>query len=165
MTGVTLFSVFSLACGLAVSPGMLIATRVLQVAAGAILSPSVYSIVSVTFEEGSERNKALGILGAIAGSGAAIGVLIGGVLTEFAGWEWIFFVNVPIGFVALLIVARRGPRDRAALVLGPRRPGNPPPSDARRSEPDWFHSQDLRSGVTTCGWGPNLQSCTRPTTN
>jgi EmrB/QacA subfamily drug resistance transporter len=106
MTGLALFSVFSLACGLAVSPGMLIATRVLQGAAGAILSPSVYSIVSVTFEEGSERNKALGILGAIAGSGAAIGVLLGGVLTEFAGWEWIFFVNVPIGFVALLVVPR-----------------------------------------------------------
>jgi EmrB/QacA subfamily drug resistance transporter len=85
---------------------MLIATRVLQGSAGAILSPSVFSIVSVTFEEGSERNKALGILGAIAGSGAAIGVLLGGVLTEFAGWEWVFFVNVPIALAALLVVPR-----------------------------------------------------------
>jgi EmrB/QacA subfamily drug resistance transporter len=58
----------------------------------------------VTFAEGAERNKALGILGAIAGSGAAIGVLLGGVLTEYAGWEWIFFVNVPIGVVALFLV-------------------------------------------------------------
>jgi MFS family permease len=60
----------------------------------------------VTFAEGSERNKALGILGAIAGSGAAIGVLLGGILTEYAGWEWIFFVNVPIGILALLAVPR-----------------------------------------------------------
>jgi EmrB/QacA subfamily drug resistance transporter len=106
MAGLVLFSVFSLLCGLAASPVMLIATRALQGAAGAVLSPSVFSIVSVTFEEGSERNKALGILGAIAGSGAAIGLLLGGVLTEFAGWEWIFFVNVPIGLGVLLIVPR-----------------------------------------------------------
>src|ERR671924_263153 len=78
----------------------------IQRLAGAILSPSVFSIVSVTFREGSERNKALGILGAIAGSGAAIGVLAGGVLTAYAGWEWIFFVNVPIGLGALFFVLR-----------------------------------------------------------
>src|SRR5207253_3744249 len=69
-------------------------------------APSVFSITSVTFQEGSERNKALGILGAIAGSGAAIGVLLGGVLTEYAGWQWIFFVNVPIGIIALSLVPR-----------------------------------------------------------
>jgi EmrB/QacA subfamily drug resistance transporter len=101
-----LFSLFSLLCGLATSPAVLVSMRVLQGVAGAILSPSVFSIVSVTFEEGSERNRALGLLGAVAGSGAAIGVLLGGVLTEYAGWEWIFFVNVPIGLLALLIVPR-----------------------------------------------------------
>jgi EmrB/QacA subfamily drug resistance transporter len=106
MAGLVLFSLFSLLCGLAVSAEMLIATRALQGAAGAILSPSVFSIVSVTFQEGSERNKALGILGAIAGGGAAIGLLLGGVLTEYVGWEWIFFVNVPIGLGALLVVPR-----------------------------------------------------------
>jgi EmrB/QacA subfamily drug resistance transporter len=104
MVGLGAFALFSLACGLAQSSGMLIAFRALQGLAGAILSPSVFSIVSVTFREGSERNKALGILGAIAGSGAAIGVLAGGVLTEYAGWEWIFFVNVPIGLAALFLV-------------------------------------------------------------
>ncbi len=62
---------------------------------------------TVTFEEGAERNKALGVLGAIAGSGAAIGVLLGGVLTEYAGWEWIFFVNVPIGLLAAHLRAAR----------------------------------------------------------
>jgi EmrB/QacA subfamily drug resistance transporter len=106
MTGLVLFSFFSLLSGLAVSPAMLIATRALQGAAAALLSPSVFSIVSVTFEEGSERNKALGILGAVSGSGAAIGLLLGGVLTEFVGWEWIFFVNVPIGLGLLLLVPR-----------------------------------------------------------
>jgi EmrB/QacA subfamily drug resistance transporter len=114
MIGLALFAVFSLVCGLAVSSGMLIAARLLQGAAGAVLSPSVFSITSVTFREGSERNKALGILGAIAGSGAAIGVLLGGVLTEYAGWEWIFFVNVPIGFGALFLVPRLVQESRAA---------------------------------------------------
>ena len=113
MVGLVLFALFSLVCGLSVSPAMLIAARVLQGVAGAILSPSVFSIVSVTFAEGSERNKALGILGAIAGSGAAIGLLLGGVLTEFASWEWIFFVNVPIGLGVLLLVPRVVTESRA----------------------------------------------------
>ena len=106
MIGLTLFALTSLLAGLSVSSGMLIGARVAQGAAGAILSPSVFSIVSVTFREGSERNKALGVLGAISGAGAAIGVILGGVLTTYAGWEWIFFVNVPIGFLALLLVPR-----------------------------------------------------------
>jgi EmrB/QacA subfamily drug resistance transporter len=113
MAGLLLFSICSLICGLSVSSGMLIGARVAQGAAGAILSPSVFSITTVTFEEGSERNKALGILGGIAGSGAAIGVLLGGVLTQYAGWEWIFFVNVPIGLAALLIVPRVVTESRA----------------------------------------------------
>src|SRR5438874_7149094 len=117
MAGLAAFATFSLLCGLSVSSGMLIAMRLLQGAAGAVLSPSVFSIVSVTFEEGSERNKALGILGAIAGSGAAIGVLLGGVLTEYAGWEWIFFVNVPIGLGALFFVPRFVPESRADDLL------------------------------------------------
>jgi MFS family permease len=78
-----------------------------------VLSPSVFSIVSVLFKEGAERNKALGILGAIAGSGAAIGVLLGGVLTEYVGWEWIFYVNVPIGLGALALVPRYVSESRA----------------------------------------------------
>jgi EmrB/QacA subfamily drug resistance transporter len=106
MAGLLAFSAFSLLCGLAWSAGVLVVARMLQGAAAAILSPSVFSIVTVTFEEGRERNKALGVLGAIAGSGAAIGVLLGGILTEYVGWEWVFFVNVPIGLTALLFVGR-----------------------------------------------------------
>jgi EmrB/QacA subfamily drug resistance transporter len=113
MAGLALFSISSLLCGLSVSSGMLIAMRLLQGAAGAILSPSVFSITLVTFREGADRNKALGILGGIAGSGAAIGVLLGGVLTEYVGWEWIFFVNVPIGLGALALVPRYVRESRA----------------------------------------------------
>src|SRR3954451_10907987 len=101
MAGLALFSLSSLVCGLSQSDTMLILARGVQGAAAAILSPSVFSIVMVTFKEGAERNKALGILGGIAGAGGAIGVLAGGVLTEYAGWEWIFFVNVPIGLAPL----------------------------------------------------------------
>jgi EmrB/QacA subfamily drug resistance transporter len=114
MVGLALFGLTSLLCGLAWSSGVLIGARLAQGAAGAILSPSVFSIVSVTFEEGAERNKALGILGAIAGSGAAIGVILGGVLTEYVGWEWIFFVNVPIALIALVLVPRVVRESRAA---------------------------------------------------
>ncbi len=106
MVGLLAFSAFSLLCGLAWSAEVLVIARMLQGAAAAILSPSVFSITTVTFEEGSERNKALGVLGAIAGSGAAIGVLLGGILTEYVGWEWVFFVNVPIGLAALALVRR-----------------------------------------------------------
>jgi EmrB/QacA subfamily drug resistance transporter len=113
MIGLAAFAAFSLLAGLSTSPGMLIFARLMQGAAGAILSPSVFSIVSVTFREGSERNKALGILGAIAGSGAAIGVLLGGVLTQYAGWEWIFFVNVPIGLATIPLVLRYVDESRA----------------------------------------------------
>jgi EmrB/QacA subfamily drug resistance transporter len=113
MAGLALFALFSLLCGLSTSSGMLIAMRALQGAAGAILSPSVFSITTVTFQEGAERNKALGVLGAIAGSGAAIGVILGGVLTEYVDWRWIFFVNVPIGLGALVVVPRLVRESRA----------------------------------------------------
>jgi EmrB/QacA subfamily drug resistance transporter len=106
VAGLVSFAIFSLMCGLSTSEGMLITFRVLQGAAAAMLSPSVFSITTVTFEAGAERNKALGILGAIAGSGAAIGVLLGGVLTEYAGWQWCFLINVPIAIIALILVPR-----------------------------------------------------------
>jgi len=104
ITGLVLFAGFSLLCGFASSSGMLIAGRALQGFGAALLAPSVFSIVSVMFREGAERNKALGVLGAIGGSGAAIGVLLGGVFAEFIGWEWIFFINVPIAAAALFTV-------------------------------------------------------------
>ena len=113
MIGLGLFLLTSLWAGLATSDTMLIVARFAQGAAGAILAPSVFSIISVTFAEGAERNKALGILGGIAGSGAAIGVLLGGVLTSYISWEWIFFVNLPIAAVAMALVPRYVRESRA----------------------------------------------------
>jgi EmrB/QacA subfamily drug resistance transporter len=104
--GVALFSVASLVCGLSTNDTMLIASRAVQGLGGAIISPAALSIVSTTFTEGAERNKALGIWGALGGSGAAVGVLLGGVLTKYAGWEWIFFVNVPVGAIVIALAPR-----------------------------------------------------------
>ena len=102
MAGVALFTVSSLLCGLAWSEGSLIAFRAAQGLGGAILSPAALSILTTTFAEGRERNLALGVWGAIAGTGAAAGTLLGGVLTSKVGWEWIFFVNVPVGVAVVL---------------------------------------------------------------
>jgi EmrB/QacA subfamily drug resistance transporter len=101
VVGLVLFTLASLACGLANSPGVLIGARAVQGLGAAIISPAALSIVTTTFTEGAERNKALGIWGALGGSGAAAGVLFGGILTKYLGWEWIFFVNVPVGAAVL----------------------------------------------------------------
>src|SRR5256886_8720004 len=94
MVGVTLFSIASLVCGLASSEGMLIVARAVQGLGGAIITPAALSIVMTSFEEGAERNKALGIWGALGGSGAAVGGLAGAVPPKTFGWGWVFLVNV-----------------------------------------------------------------------
>lgn len=96
MTGMALFGVASLAGGFAQSEEWLIIARAFQGLGAAIASPAALSIITTTFKEGSERNRALGIWGAVAGAGGAAGVLLGGMLTQWAGWEWVLFVNVPI---------------------------------------------------------------------
>jgi EmrB/QacA subfamily drug resistance transporter len=101
LIGVVLFSTASLVCGLSTSAGVLVAARAVQGLGAAVVSPATLSIITTTFEEGAERNKALGIWGAMGGSGAAAGVLFGGILTKYLGWEWIFFVNVPVGALVL----------------------------------------------------------------
>ncbi len=103
LVGVLIFSIASLVCGLSSSTGVLIAARAVQGFGAAIVSPSTLSIITTTFAEGPERNKALGIWGAMGGSGAAAGVLFGGILTKYLGWEWIFFVNVPVGVLVLAL--------------------------------------------------------------
>src|SRR5215212_3139784 len=103
LTGVAVFTIASFLCGFAWSEGVLIGSRALQGLGAAIISPAALSIIITTFDEGPERNKALGIWGAIGGSGAAVGVLAGGVLTKYLGWEWIFFVNVPVGLGVLAL--------------------------------------------------------------
>jgi EmrB/QacA subfamily drug resistance transporter len=114
MVGTGLFALASLACGLAGSVAVLIAARVVQGVAAAIMTPTALSIVTTTFEEGAERNKALGIWAAIGGIGATAAWLIGGPITEELGWEWIFFINVPVALavVALSPALLRESRDR-----------------------------------------------------
>jgi EmrB/QacA subfamily drug resistance transporter len=103
VAGVTLFTVSSLLDGLAWSERSLIAFRSLQGLGAAMLSPAALSILTTTFKEGRERNLALGIWGAAAGSGAAAGVLLGGALTSAFSWPWIFFINVPTGAIVLAL--------------------------------------------------------------
>jgi EmrB/QacA subfamily drug resistance transporter len=112
IVGVVVFTAASLVCGLAQSEGMLIASRAVQGFGGAIISPAALSIVMTSFEEGAERNKALGVWGALGGSGAAVGVLAGGILTDYLSWRWIFFVNVPVGIIVLLLTPRIVPESR-----------------------------------------------------
>ncbi len=101
--GLIIFTVGSLLCGLAWSEASLIGARALQGLGAAAVSPAALSILTTTFREGRERNIALGAWGAVGGVGAAAGVLFGGVLTDLLSWEWIFFVNVPVGAAALLL--------------------------------------------------------------
>jgi EmrB/QacA subfamily drug resistance transporter len=106
MVGLVLFSFASLLGGLATSEAQLIAARALQGLGAALLAPSALSMVTNMFAEGSERNKALGVWGAVSGSGGAAGVLLGGILTEYLGWEWVLWVNVPIGVAAAILAPR-----------------------------------------------------------
>src|ERR671914_1051346 len=106
MAGLFLVAAASLAAGFAANEGQLIAARAAQGLGAAIISPSALSIVTNTFSDGAERNKALGAWGAVAGAGGAAGVLFGGILTDGAGWEWVLWINVPVA----LIVAALAPR-------------------------------------------------------
>jgi EmrB/QacA subfamily drug resistance transporter len=119
IAGMVLFAFASLAGGLAQSDLWLIIARSVQGLGAALVSPAALSIVTTTFTEGAERNKALGVWGAVAGSGGAAGVLLGGVLTKYAGWEWVLFVNTPIGLAAAFIAPRllHESRDRSSRTF------------------------------------------------
>jgi EmrB/QacA subfamily drug resistance transporter len=103
MAGLALFSISSLLCGLAWSEASLITFRAVQGLGGALLVPAALSILMTIFEEGRDRNLALGIYAAASGSGAAAGVLLGGLLTSYLSWSWIFFINVPVGIAAIAL--------------------------------------------------------------
>jgi EmrB/QacA subfamily drug resistance transporter len=103
VAGVAVFALASLLGGLASSGALLIAARALQGIGAASMTPAALSILMTTFPEGAERNKALGIWGAVGASGGTIGLLVGGVLTETVGWQWIFFLNVPVGAVVIAL--------------------------------------------------------------
>src|SRR5581483_1399037 len=101
--------------GFAWSAGSLIAFRAVQGLGGALLAPAALSLLMTRFAEGRERNRALGIYGAASGSGAAAGVLLGGVLTSYLSWSWIFFINVPVGVAAIVATPFLLPESRAEL--------------------------------------------------
>jgi EmrB/QacA subfamily drug resistance transporter len=106
LAGITVFSLASLGTGLSQSGTMLIVFRALQGLAGAFMSPAALSIILVTYKEGHERNVALSVWGAVASGGAAAGVLLGGIITQYLTWRWNFFVNVPVGLFVVLAALR-----------------------------------------------------------
>jgi EmrB/QacA subfamily drug resistance transporter len=113
MAGLMVVALASLLAGFAATEGQLIAARAAQGLGAAIISPSALSIVTTTFKDGSERNRALGVWGAVAGSGGAAGVLLGGILTDGLGWEWVLWVNVPVSLIALALSPRLIAESRA----------------------------------------------------
>jgi MFS family permease len=116
MAGVAVFTLSSLLSGLAWSEGSLIVARGLQGLGGALLAPAALSIVVTTFREGRDRNIALAVWGAAAGSGGAVGALLGGVLTSYVSWSWIFFVNLPVGVIILAVSPWLLSESRATLA-------------------------------------------------
>ncbi len=113
--GTVLFSVASLANGLAWSPEALIFFRAVQGIGAALITPAALSVIMTSFSEGAERSKALGVWSAIAAGGAAVGLLLGGVITQLLSWEWIFFINVPVGLAVIAAAYRFVPESRADL--------------------------------------------------
>jgi EmrB/QacA subfamily drug resistance transporter len=113
MAGLAVVGIASLAAGFAETQGQLIAARAAQGLGAAITSPAALSIITTLFQDGSERNKALGVWGAVAGSAGAAGVLLGGILTDGLGWEWVLWVNVPVAAIALALTPGLIPESRS----------------------------------------------------
>ncbi len=113
LVGVVIFTGASLLNGLASSPELLIFARGVQGLGAAFVAPAALSILTTTFPEGPQRTKAMGVWAAIATGGAAVGLLLGGVLTEYFSWPWIFFVNIPVGIAAFVLSLRYVPESRA----------------------------------------------------
>ena len=116
MAGLAVVGIASLAAGFAATQGQLIAARAAQGLGAAIVSPAALSIITSLFQDGSERNKALGVWGAVAGSAGAAGVLLGGILTDGLGWEWVLWVNVPVAAIALALTPGLIPESRSESV-------------------------------------------------
>ena len=112
LAGLAIFTVASLLNGLATSSELLIAFRGLQGLGAALVAPAALSIVTTSFAEGPDRTKAMGVWGAIAAGGGAVGLLLGGILTDVLSWEWIFFINVPVGIAAFVLSLRLVPESR-----------------------------------------------------
>jgi EmrB/QacA subfamily drug resistance transporter len=118
LIGITIFTAASLLDGLATSPGFLDGARALQGLGAALVSPAALSIITTTVPEGPDRAKALGAFAAISGGGGAVGLLLGGVLTDALSWQWVFFVNVPVGLATLALALRFVPESKAEDTEG-----------------------------------------------
>ncbi|HEX6539739.1 MAG TPA: MFS transporter [Candidatus Dormibacteraeota bacterium] len=116
LAGVVLFSLASLLNGIAGSAAVLVAGRALQGLGGALIAPAALSVITTSFAEGKERTQALGVWSAVAVGGGAVGLLLGGIITQLLSWQWVFFVNVPVGLVTLLLAVRFVPESRAAGI-------------------------------------------------
>src|SRR4051812_11849973 len=116
LAGLAVFTLASLLCGLAPSGGALIAFRAIQGLGAAAMTPAALSTLMTTFAEGADRNKAIGIWGAVGGLGATAGWVIGGPLVDGPGWQWVFYLNVPIGVVLFALAVRLLPESRDASV-------------------------------------------------
>ena len=116
LAGLILFSAASLLAGLSGSAGLLIGARALQGLGAALLPPTALSILAVTFEDGPERNRALGVYGAVTGISASVGVIASGLLTSGPGWRWVFFINVPIGVILIALAVVFLPAGYPALA-------------------------------------------------
>ena len=130
IAGMILFSAASLLGGFATTQAWLLAARAVQGAGAAIIAPSALALISTTFPEGPPRNRAMGVYSAMSMGGAAVGLMAGGLLTTYASWRWVLFVNVPIGIAAALIAPR-------ALAESPRRRGRFDLPGAITSTPAW----------------------------
>ncbi|HSX29532.1 MAG TPA: MFS transporter [Candidatus Saccharimonadales bacterium] len=118
MVGVIVFSLASLLSGIAQNPTQIILFRALQGLGGAFLAPSALSLVLTIFKEGAERNRALGVWSMVAAGGGAVGLIVGGILTQYVDWRWIFFINVPIGIVVLFATMRFVPASKPTARQG-----------------------------------------------
>ena len=166
MLGLVVFSLASFAGGLAQSEAWLIAARAVQGLGAAIVSPAALSIITTTFSEGAERNRALGIWGAVAGAGGAAGVLLGGILTSGLSWRWVLFVNVPIGIIAAALAPRilveSRSEDAEQDVRHPRRRGRDRAACRCSSTPSWTRSTPAGDRARRCCAWPAPWCCSPP---
>jgi EmrB/QacA subfamily drug resistance transporter len=145
VAGLLLFSAASLLGGFATSQWWLLATRAVQGAGGAVIAPNALALISTTFPEGEQRNRAMGVYSAMAGGGGAVGLLLGGLLTTYVSWRWVLFVNVPIGIVVAAAASR-------VLAESPRRPG---PVDVAGAVTGTAGVALLVFGLSKAGTGPD----------
>ena len=152
MAGLAVFTAASLACALASTDAFLIASRAVQGLGAAFMLPAALSIVMNMFEEGAERNKALGIWGGLGAAGATVGLIAGGFLTRYAGWQYIFYLNVPIGAAALALAPRVVPESRSADDAPAVRRGR---RDHRHRRTGDAGGRDLPGAAVRLGRDPN----------